>query len=307
MRRDTGCPFPRCPSRTHRGLRRRRVRLRRLARPWRPLLRHLILEPVSRWRPPPRPNQIPFRLGESRAMEADEAHSLQRAEMARREPQHHVPFVECALHLAAVHADARQQVVCIGEMRMPLEPAQRHLERDVELPLLAQRFAQRHEDAAARIARELIAHAAHVFRHRRAPRARAAAASGCPARHERDPPVSRREEDPRGGFARSRAAFGNTPTRESPEKPRGETESRCTSGVIGSAWTARRSSSTASRWRPRLQRALSPRQTRFPLRRCPPRAPRTHSMSASSDRPPASASRASAIAVCESLIASSVR
>jgi len=113
--------------------------------------------------------QVLFSIGEPALLEADEAHSAQGTGMSLGEPKHHIPLVERALELAAVHGDARQQVVPVGEMRMSLESAHRDAQREVELSLPAQRFAERHEDEARRVAGQLVAQSAHIVNHRRGP------------------------------------------------------------------------------------------------------------------------------------------
>src|SRR5204862_515789 len=79
-----------------------------------------------------RGGEILLRLREPPLLEADEPHALERAEMARHEPQHHVPLVERFLQIAPVHRDARQQIVAVGEVWVPLEAAQRDFEREIE-------------------------------------------------------------------------------------------------------------------------------------------------------------------------------
>ena len=89
--------------------------------------------------------------------------------MRRVEPQRHLPLVGRALEIAAVRVDARQHVVRIGDVRMPIESAQRDTHGDVELAGATQRVRERHEDEARRIAREVIAQAANLVSHRRTP------------------------------------------------------------------------------------------------------------------------------------------
>jgi len=43
--------------------------------------------------------------------------------VTRREAEHHVPLVEGILQLAAIDADAREQVVRVRVVRVALEPA----------------------------------------------------------------------------------------------------------------------------------------------------------------------------------------
>ena len=61
--------------------------------------------------------------------------------MSGVELQDHVPFIERALQLAPIHGDAGQEIVCVGVMRMPLQPAHGNLEGKVDLTLAAQRLA----------------------------------------------------------------------------------------------------------------------------------------------------------------------
>jgi hypothetical protein len=62
-------------------------------------------------------------------LKADESHALPCADVARKQPKHHVPLIKRALKLAAIDRDARQQVVRVGIVRMALQTTQRHLER----------------------------------------------------------------------------------------------------------------------------------------------------------------------------------
>ena len=104
-------------------------------------------------------------------LKSNERHAFQRTEVSGGESQHDVPFVERALQLVAIDGDARQQVVRIYVMRMPLEAAHSNLEREIELPLPAQCFAEGKKDEARRIARELVAPATNVVSHGQPPRA----------------------------------------------------------------------------------------------------------------------------------------
>ena len=115
--------------------------------------------------------QMLLRLGELPLLEEDVPHPLSRADVAGREAEHHVPLVEGVLELAAIHADAREQIVRVRVVRVALESAMRDLEPEVELAGAPQRLAQLHEHEARRIARELVAQPSDLVRHRCAPAA----------------------------------------------------------------------------------------------------------------------------------------
>ncbi len=104
-------------------------------------------------------------LGDVPDLEIEEREAFQGARMMRRDPDRHVPFVERALVVVLVGQDACQQVVRVGEMRMPLEPVHRHAQRRIELTLAPQRLAQPQEHETLRILGELGGEAADVVSH----------------------------------------------------------------------------------------------------------------------------------------------
>src|SRR5665213_2950530 len=87
-------------------------------------------------------------LGQLPLLEEHIPHPLSRTHVTRRESQHHVPFIKGVLQLAAIDADAREQIVRVRVVRVPLESAMRDLEPQVELPRAPQRLPQLHEHEA---------------------------------------------------------------------------------------------------------------------------------------------------------------
>src|SRR2546430_3189681 len=110
-------------------------------------------------------------------LKANERHALERSEVAGRKPQHRIPFVECALQLASIDGNTREQVMRVRVVRMPLEPAHGDLERQIELALPPECLAEREKGEARPVARELVAPATDVVSHGRPPRAPPAPAS----------------------------------------------------------------------------------------------------------------------------------
>jgi hypothetical protein len=103
------------------------------------------------------------------AAELDEAQPQIRLGVGGIEPQRHLPLVGGPLEIPAIRVDARENVVRVRQVRMAIEAAQRHAQRDVQLAGAPQRVRERHEHEARWIAREVIAQAANLVRHPRPP------------------------------------------------------------------------------------------------------------------------------------------
>ena len=71
------------------------------------------------------------------------------------EAERDVPLVEGPLEIAPVAEDARQEVVRVGQLGIPGQAGDRDLLGRIELPAAPQRLAERQEDQARRIGRQL--------------------------------------------------------------------------------------------------------------------------------------------------------
>ena len=89
--------------------------------------------PTRRPAPPRRLIEIPLRLVEAPLLEADVAEALHRTDVVAERAEHGFPFVERAHEIAPVDGNARHEIVRVDVLGMPLESAQRDLERHVEL------------------------------------------------------------------------------------------------------------------------------------------------------------------------------
>ena len=89
--------------------------------------------------------------------------------MRRIEAKRHLPLVGRPLEVPAIGVDAGEHVVRVRQVWMPIETAQGHTQRDIELPSATKRVRERHEHEARRIAREIIAQSPDLVSHPRPP------------------------------------------------------------------------------------------------------------------------------------------
>src|SRR5690242_3703870 len=99
------------------------------------------------------------------AAEIDEPEPERRLRVCRVETERHFPLVGGALEIPAIGVNAREHIVRVSQVRMAIEPAERHAERDIQLAGSAQRVGEPHEYEARRITRQLIAQAADLVSH----------------------------------------------------------------------------------------------------------------------------------------------